>query len=116
MLQSIERFLKQSIVSQNPSISSAALCSSLHLFTHVPGAKEVIKRWINEVSESLQKPGITQYHALGLMYNLKKEDKVGVVKMLMALAKSVKSPFAICVLVRVARDVVAADLEAGGDG
>jgi coatomer protein complex subunit gamma len=32
MLQSIERFLKQAIVDRNPSVSSAALVSSHHLF------------------------------------------------------------------------------------
>ncbi|KAG8786888.1 coatomer subunit gamma [Serendipita sp. 405] len=51
MLQGVERFFKAAIVDKNTAISSAALVSSYHFF---PVSKEVIKRWANEVQESVQ--------------------------------------------------------------
>lgn len=50
MIHSFERFFKTAIVDRNPSISSAALVSSYHLFH---GSKEVIRRWANEVQEAI---------------------------------------------------------------
>src|SRR6266852_6267990 len=50
MMQGVERFYKTAIVDKNPSISSAALVSSYHLF---PVAKDVIKRWVNEAQEAV---------------------------------------------------------------
>ena len=42
--------MKQAIVDRNPSVSSAALVSALHLFTT---SREVVKRWVNEVAEAV---------------------------------------------------------------
>jgi coatomer protein complex subunit gamma len=50
MMQGVERFYKTAIVDKNPSISSAALVSSYHLY---PVAKDVIRRWVNEAQEAL---------------------------------------------------------------
>ncbi|KAJ1925352.1 coatomer subunit gamma [Tieghemiomyces parasiticus] len=50
MLPGIERFLKAAIVERNAAISSAALMSSYHLFWQ---AKDLIRRWGNEVQEAL---------------------------------------------------------------
>ena len=50
MVQGVERFFKAAIVDRNPSISSAALVSSYHLF---PSAKDVVKRWANEAQEAV---------------------------------------------------------------
>jgi len=49
MLQSIERYIKQAIVDKLPSVSSAALVSSLHLMKQGP---DVVKRWLNEVQNA----------------------------------------------------------------
>lgn len=49
MIQGIERILKASIVDKTPSVSSAALVSSYHLFKV---AKDIIRRWTNEVQEA----------------------------------------------------------------
>src|SRR5437763_2145652 len=101
MLPSVERFLKAAIVDKTPSISSAVMVSSYHLFS--PG-KDVIKRWANEVHEAINsKPSslvgaassyltsfsssgssynmpqstsnINQYHALGLLYLIRQHDR-----------------------------------------
>ena len=50
MVQGLERFFKTAIVDRNPSISSAALVSSYHLFH---GSKDVIRRWANEIQEAV---------------------------------------------------------------
>lgn len=50
MIQGIERILKASIVDKTPSVSSAALVSSYHLHNV---AKDIIKRWSNEVQEAI---------------------------------------------------------------
>jgi coatomer protein complex subunit gamma len=70
MVQAIERFIKQAIVDKDSSVSSAALVSAIHLYNQ--GSKEVVKRWVNEVQEAINRPsGLIQYHALGLMYHIK---------------------------------------------
>ena len=50
MAQGVERFFKAAIVDRNPSIASAALVSAYHLYPH---AKDVVKRWVNEVQEAV---------------------------------------------------------------
>ncbi|KAJ3065450.1 Coatomer subunit gamma-2 [Podochytrium sp. JEL0797] len=99
MIQGIERFLKQAIVDKNHAISSAALVSSLHLFGQ---NKDVVRRWANEVQESVNsKGGITQYHALGLLYQIRQHDRMAVIKLVQSLSRgTLRSPLAYCMLVR----------------
>jgi len=101
MLQAIERYMKQAIVDRNPAVSSAALVSSLHLSQT---AFEVVKRWVNEVQESLSSDHVmVQYHALGLLYHIRKHDRLAITKMLAKLTKmSLKSPYAVILLIRIA--------------
>jgi coatomer subunit gamma len=99
MMQGIERFIKQSIVDKNPAVSSAALVSSLHLFSQ---NKEIVKRWSSEVQEALVSKGPSaQYQAIGLLYLMKSHDKIALIKMVHTFAKgSLKSPHAVCMLIR----------------
>ncbi|CAG8445268.1 14718_t:CDS:10 [Funneliformis caledonium] len=117
MLPSVERFLKAAIVDKTPSISSAAMVSSYHLF---PAGKDVIKRWANEVHEAINsKPtslvgtassylsftssgssyntpstsNISQYHALGLLYMIRQHDRMAVTKLIQQLAGSSRGNF-----------------------
>ena len=99
MLQGIERFLKQAIVDKSPSVSSAAIVSSLHMFN---SNREVVKRWANEVQEAINSKGtITQYHALGLMYLIRQNDRMAVIKLIQNHSRgSLRSSHAYCMLVR----------------
>jgi coatomer subunit gamma len=147
MVQGVERFFKAAIVDRTPSISSAALVSSYHLF---PFAKDVVKRWVNEAQEAVNakssanffgstSPGsylgfgsssstnsgyqpmpstsyIAQYHALGLLYLIRRQDRMAVTKMIQQLGggKSgsgtpLKNPMALCMLIRYAAKVVEED-------
>jgi len=113
MLQAIERYMKQAIVDRNPSVSSAALVSSLHL-SHT--AAEVVKRWVNEVQESVSSDNVmVQYHALGLLYHIRKHDRLAITKLLTKLTKmSLKSPYAVILLIRIACKMIEEeDLDSG---
>ncbi|KAM9312945.1 coatomer subunit gamma-2 [Gastrophryne carolinensis] len=101
MLQGIERYMKQAIVDKVPSVSSSALISSLHMMKI---SYDVVKRWINEAQEAASSDNImVQYHALGLLYYLRKNDRLAVAKMINKFTKSgLKSPFAYCMLIRIA--------------
>jgi coatomer protein complex subunit gamma len=146
MVQSTERFFKAAIVDKNPSISTAALVSSYHLF---PVSKDVIKRWVNEAQEALNPKApslfsgsgtssylgfgsapatpqtqaipstsfISQYHALGLLYSIRQQDRMAVIKMIQQLGgsgkpgsgTSLKNPMAVCMLIRYAAKVMDED-------
>ncbi|KAJ2238218.1 coatomer subunit gamma [Coemansia sp. RSA 1722] len=105
MLPGIERFIKSAIVEKSPNIASAALVSSLHLFKD---AKDIIRRWGNEVNEALNGKSlsqgssffggssaqnqvvsnskIVQYHALGLMYAIRQHDRMAVLKLVQSFS------------------------------
>ncbi|KAJ2811845.1 coatomer subunit gamma [Coemansia furcata] len=110
MLPGIERFLKAAIVEKSPSITSSALVSSLHLFNE---AKDVVRRWGNEVSEALNgkslsqsssffggsssqnqvvsTSNIVQYHAIGLLYAIRQHDRMAVLKLVQTFSGQNKS-------------------------
>ncbi|PPQ77020.1 hypothetical protein CVT25_014837 [Psilocybe cyanescens] len=147
MAQGVERFFKAAIVDKNPAIASAALVSAYHLFPH---AKDVVRRWVNEVQEAVsakssssffgssssggylgfgggssQPSGpqtlpstsfITQYHALGLLYLIRQQDRMAITKMIQQLGggksgagTTLKNPMAICMLIRYAAKVIEDD-------
>ncbi|KIJ22182.1 hypothetical protein PAXINDRAFT_178275 [Paxillus involutus ATCC 200175] len=146
MAQGVERFFKAAIVDRTPSISSAALVSSYHLFPH---AKDVVKRWVNEAQEAVNAKSspsfftgssggylnfgssgssntgyqpipstsyITQYHALGLLYLIRQQDRMAVTKMIQQLGggksgagTTLKNSMALCMLIRYASKVIEED-------
>lgn len=123
-VQAIERLVKTAIVDKTPSVSSAALVSSYHL---LPVARDVVRRWQSETQEaasSAKQSGgflsfstssqhaltaansnfMTQYHAIGLLYQMRSHDRMALVKMVQqyGAAGAVKSPAALVMLVRLA--------------
>lgn len=113
MVQSIERFMKQAIVDKDPSVSSAALTSALHLSKQ---NSDVVKRWVNEAQEAANSDNImVQYHALGLLYHIRKTDKLAVTKLVAKFTRHpLKSPYAYCHLIRIACKLLEED-DAGSD-
>ncbi|KEZ43059.1 putative coatomer subunit gamma [Scedosporium apiospermum] len=127
-VQSIERVMKTAIVDKNPSVSSAALVSSYHL---LPIARDVVKRWQSETQEAAastkssggfslgfsgsQMPAnnstMTQYHAIGLLYQMRMHDRMALVKMVQqfGVAGAVKSAAAVVMLVRLAAQLAEED-------
>lgn len=121
--------MKTAIVDKNPSVSSAALVSSYHL---LPIARDVVKRWQSETQEaaaSAKSSGgfslgfssggqlptnnstMTQYHAIGLLYQMRMHDRMALVKMVQQFgaAGAVKSPAATVMLVRLAAQLAEED-------
>ncbi|XP_046391751.1 coatomer subunit gamma [Ischnura elegans] len=120
MLQAIERYMKQAIVDRNPGVSSAALVSSLHL-TRIAG--DVVKRWVNEAQEAVNSDSVmVQYHALGVLYHIRKSDRLAVKKLVAKHTRtSLKSPYAFCMLIRIVCKLIEEEgygstVENGDDG
>ncbi|CAF9939702.1 MAG: coatomer subunit gamma [Heterodermia speciosa] len=129
-VQAIERLIKTAIVDKTPSVSSAALVSSYHL---LPIAKDVVRRWQSETQEAasssksggfslgfstrehtLQPIGtnhMSQYHAIGLLYQMRSHDRMALVKMVQqyGAAGAVKSGPATVMLVRMAAKLIEDD-------
>ncbi|XP_031636649.1 coatomer subunit gamma [Contarinia nasturtii] len=114
MLQAVERYMKQCIVDKNESVSCAALVSSVHLSNT---SADVVKRWANEAQEALNSDNImVQYHALGLLYRIRKTDRLAVSKLVNKLTRqNLKSPYALCMLIRIACRLIEDDDNAGGN-
>ncbi|EEB06467.1 coatomer gamma subunit Sec21 [Schizosaccharomyces japonicus yFS275] len=119
----IERIMTTAIVDTISAASAAALVSSYHLF---PIAKDIVSRWNNEIQEAVvsrtigkqvgkspfftsslgYKPsssGISQYHALGLLYRIRRQDPVSISKLIQLLCGKqgiVSNPHALVMLIR----------------
>jgi len=108
MVAQIDRYLKTAIVDKNPFVASSALVCGMNLTKTVP---DVVKRWVNETQETVQsKHQMVQFHALGLIYELKKSDRLALHKVVTSLAKSsLKSPMAECLLIRYAAQALMSD-------
>ena len=131
-MQAIERPIKTAIVDKNPSVSSAALVSSYHL---LPIARDIVKRWQSETQEaassSKSSGGFSlgfstsgsshalqpsthhtnQYHAIGLLYQMRSHDRMALVKMVQQYGApgAVKSPAGLVLLVRIAAKLIEDD-------
>ena len=74
----IDRYIKQAIVDNNSLVASSALVSGIHLSARHP---DVIRRWNSEVQEAMNSQcEMVQYHAVSLLYEMKKHDKLAVSK------------------------------------
>mmetsp|Transcript_420 Transcript_420/g.1432 ORF Transcript_420/g.1432 Transcript_420/m.1432 type:complete len:900 (+) Transcript_420:85-2784(+) len=117
MVQQIERYLKQELVDRNPVVSSAALVSGQQLLMHGRG-DYVVRRWNNEVTQALQhRSPMVQYHALALLYQIKQNDRLAVIRLVQTMANSgTRSPLATVLLIRyVARIMVEAGAPQPGE-
>lgn len=128
-----ERLFKNCIVDKNPTVSSAALISSYNL---LPIAKDVVKRFTNETLETINSfkqfppnqfqlheyygssttnlPSTSymyQYHALGLLYQLRNHDKMALMKLITSLSEgsSLKNSLSVIQLIRYINKVLTDD-------
>ncbi|KAJ6623136.1 coatomer subunit gamma [Mycena sp. CBHHK59/15] len=144
MAQGVERFFKAAIVDRNPSIASAALVSAYHLFPHakdvvkrwVNEAQEAVNAKpasyfggpvsggsffggggaASSAQTVPSSSNITQYHALGLLYLIRQQDRMAVTKMIQQLGggksgagTTLKNAMALCMLIRYAAKVMEED-------
>jgi coatomer protein complex subunit gamma len=144
MANGVERFFKAAIVDKNPAIASAALVSAYHLFPNAKDAvrrwTSEVSDAVNAKSSSSyfgapasggsffggggassaqtvpSSSNITQYHALGLLYLLRQQDRMAVTKMIQQLGggksgagTTLKNAMALCMLIRYAAKVMEED-------
>jgi len=117
--QGIERYMKQAIVDRNHALSSAALVSCLHLSRNLQeGIKRWSVSWTNEAQEAVNSENpMVQQHALGLLYHMRRSDRLAVTKMVSRYIRSgLKSPLAICFLIRAASKLVEEEGTTGTGG
>lgn len=132
-LPSIERLMRTAITDKHPSVSSAALVSSYHLTVL---SHDVIRRWATETQETLQKSFLAstarsygsygseprlipsgpsrmfQYHAIGLLYQLRTHDKIARMRMIQHLTEEdspLQNSNAIVALVRMIAKLIEED-------
>ena len=77
---------------------------NFNIFGYFYAGNDVVKRWVNEAQEAMNSDSImVQYHALGLLYHIRKSDRLAVTKLVSKLTRSsLKSPYAVCMLIRIA--------------
>ncbi|KAK2709187.1 hypothetical protein QYM36_012998 [Artemia franciscana] len=100
MIQSIERYIRESLVSRSlPALSSAALVSSMHLLKACP---DIVGRWASDIQQvALSSDNqMVQYQCVALYYNARKGAKQDVMKMFEKLRNRLHSPYAMCFLIR----------------
>ena len=102
----VERLLKEAINNENHEVASSALCCTLFMCLKGFG---IAKSWINEISEklnsSLSEENLLTFHTLLLLKEIKKNDKLFLIKTFTKIAensgsRSQRSQFAICQLIR----------------
>ena len=114
----VERLLKEAINNENHEVASSALCCTLFMSLKGFG---IAKSWIDEISEklnsSLSEENLLTFHTLLLLKEIKKNDKLFLIKIFSRIAetsgsRSHRSQFAICQLIRYVTDLLLkSDLE-----
>ena len=99
----VERLLKVAITNKNHEVASSALACTLFMCLKGFG---IAKTWVNEISEklysSLSEENLLTFHTLLLLKEIKKNDKLFLIKIFCKIAESSnsRSQFAICQLIR----------------
>ena len=102
-VQSLEKYLKQAIIDKSNHVVSASLVSLVSLYKKGGHGLDVVKKMVNELQDKLMNSGdgYVQYQALLILFELKKNDQMSVLKLLYQLSQSkVHSAIAKCQLIR----------------
>ena len=103
-LLQIERYIKNAINDKNTGIANSALLSGLHIY---PQNKDLVKKWSNEILEKLtSKYQACHYHALLLMHEIKKQDMMSFIKVLVGLTKEQTTQIATVQLIRFIKEIL----------
>jgi len=75
-VQSLDKFIKQALMSKSDHVISAAIVSVIELYKRGGQSAELIKKSIAELQEKLLSApdGFVQYQALLILFELKKND------------------------------------------
>ena len=102
-VQSLEKYLKQAIIDKSTHVVSASLVSLVSLYKKGGHGLDVVKKMVNELQDKLMNSpdGYVQYQALLILFELKKNDQMSVLKLLYQLSQTkVHSAIAKCQLIR----------------
>ena len=102
-VQSLEKYLKQAIIDKSTHVVSASLVSLVSLHKKGGHGLDVVKKMVNELQDKLMNSpdGYVQYQALLILFELKKNDQMSVLKLLYQLSQTkVHSAIAKCQLIR----------------
>eukprot|EP00166_Cyanidium_caldarium_P000253 ctg_110.g62 len=115
MVAQIERYLKQELVDRNANVASAALVGALTLLEAGKG-EQTVRRWSSEVTQALTHPyPMVQYHALALLYRLRRRDRLALSKLVQDVARQgARSPLTAVLLLRCVGQVIEAEGGASG--
>eukprot|EP00708_Paratrimastix_pyriformis_P002075 GAFH01000813.1.p2 GENE.GAFH01000813.1~~GAFH01000813.1.p2 ORF type:complete len:913 (-),score=313.12 GAFH01000813.1:72-2789(-) len=105
LFQQVERYFKSSIVDKENEVCSAGLVGALKLMRVSP---EPVKRWVSEIQECLKRSNtMCQYHAIALLREIKKGDRLALSKMLTSLVRGwIPSYLAQCMFIRYIGEVL----------
>ena len=69
---------------------------------------DIVKRWINEITEACKgKDMMVQYHALGLLFQIKSHDRQAIIRLLREMIRNVlRSAHSRCLLIRFAGPIL----------
>lgn len=101
ILGQIDRYIKEAVVDKNPLVSASSLICGNQM-AYEPAKLEILKRWSNEVQEAVNSnEEMVQFHALALLYQVKKHDRLAVGRIISQYQKaSLNSPYAMILLIR----------------
>ena len=121
MLSAVERYFKAAIVDNSSLVSSSALVSASHLHTFSPEFSSIVKRWIGETQEALKSwDAMVQFHAICLLYQIKSQDRLAISKLVQqfgtAGGRGLKSPLAVCCLIRYTAKLLHDEVRQGRGG
>lgn len=113
ILGQIDRYIKQAVVDRDPLVSASALISANQM-ARDPEKREVVRRWANEVTESVNsRSEMVQFHALALLYAIKAHDRLAIGRIVGQYSKgALNSPLAMCLLVRYTSKLLQDDVTA----
>lgn len=96
LLQSVERQLRLAVTDQSPVVASTALVAAFQMCRE---SREVVRRWMNEIQQQISNEGLPQYHALGILFLLKQNDRMSLVKLLCGIVTKGSSTAGTLILV-----------------
>merc|ERR1719464_432391 len=102
-VQSLDKFIKQALLSKSEHAVSSALVSMIELYKRGGQSQEVVKRSMSELQEKLfsSQDGYLQYQALLILFEMKKNDQMSCLKLLYQLAQSkIHASITKCQLIR----------------
>ena len=82
--------MKQALIDKSNYIVSAALVSLVNLYKKGGHSQEIVKKSVNEIQDKLLNSGDgnLQYQALLILFELKKNDQMAVLKVLYQLTQT----------------------------